>query len=726
MEILAPAGSILSLKAAIHGGANAVYLGLGEHNARVKSNDFTTDNLREWVSYAHLFGVKVYLTLNTAVKEQEIDRVLTLAKRAADSGVDALIVSDLGITRLLARSTDLPLHLSTQAGVQNELDASLLPSLGVKRVILSRESLLEDIPRIKRYVDEVEIFAQGAMCVCFSGGCLLGSHVFGQSGNRGVCNQACRLQYVASDASGKMLKEGRLLSPADLSLGAKVRELNRLGVDSIKIEGRLKRPAYVYAATKYYRDLLDEVDASDDLRDLSESFNRGYTDGYTICKSKRIINERTSSHIGVPVGRVESVCERKGYVFAQVSSDYHFAKGDGAKILRDGIEVGGSDVTSVKRIGALQEIPVSRGVKMGDEVCLTTNGEKIAAAEQIKNRLPIDLSIFGEVGKPIVIVASYGEISVEGSGTIPAERARSKDNGAILEKITQVGDTDFSVHSISDRTTEALFLPLAEVKDVRRRLLVALREKIIENSTPHYSLTLCDREVISDDRPIRKILEVLGAEDIASIDADAYVLTPQIADDETIRSALDAAQDKPCYLRLPKILRNAEIPAVRAMLERFPLRIFADNLYGVALARELGRGYIAGFGLNVFNTQTAAFFRDADHVCASTEFPLFGDLIFSAGKMPLMSFAHCPISVAYGVDCSTCGKRYDRLYYRDRDNRYLILRRESVSCDFVMYEDRITRKAGQKAPKSRFYSVIGLNLDEKRDMMKIVSEDRCE
>ena len=114
MEILAPAGSILSLKAAIHGGANAVYLGLGEHNARVKSNDFTTDNLREWVSYAHLFGVKVYLTLNTAVKEQEIDRVLTLAKTAADSGVDALIVSDLGITRLLARSTDLPLHLSTQ------------------------------------------------------------------------------------------------------------------------------------------------------------------------------------------------------------------------------------------------------------------------------------------------------------------------------------------------------------------------------------------------------------------------------------------------------------------------------------------------------------------------------------------------------------------------------------------------------------------------------------
>ena len=171
MELLAPAGTIAALKAAIKGGANAVYLGLGEHNARLKSNDFTTNNVSEWVGYAHLFGVKVYVTLNTAVKDDEICRVISIAECAARSGADALIVSDLGLASILSTICNVPLHLSTQAGVQNSLDALALKQLRIKRVILARETPSDDIPEIKKQVEEVEIFAQGALCVSFSGGC---------------------------------------------------------------------------------------------------------------------------------------------------------------------------------------------------------------------------------------------------------------------------------------------------------------------------------------------------------------------------------------------------------------------------------------------------------------------------------------------------------------------------------------------------------------------------
>ena len=189
MEILAPAGSIAALKAAIKGGADAVYLGLGEHNARIKSNDFNTENLSEWVGYSHLFGVKVYVTLNTAIKEEEIERALTLAKVAVNSGADALIISDLGLIKILSEISDVPLHLSTQAGVQNSADLLALKGLRIKRDILARETPLSEIKEIKKHIDEVEVFVQGALCVSFSGGCLLGSKVYGCSGNRGLCNQ---------------------------------------------------------------------------------------------------------------------------------------------------------------------------------------------------------------------------------------------------------------------------------------------------------------------------------------------------------------------------------------------------------------------------------------------------------------------------------------------------------------------------------------------------------
>ena len=730
MEILAPAGSIAALKAAIKGGADAVYLGLGEHNARLKSNDFNLDNLTEWVAYAHLFGVKVYVTLNTAIKEEEMDRALTLAEEAGKAGADALIVSDLGLAKRLSDCSDIPLHLSTQAGVQNSADLLALKGLRIKRVILARETPVSDFSEIKKHVEEVEVFAQGAICVSFSGGCLLGSKMYDCSGNRGLCNQACRLSYTATDAEGRELARGKLLSPADLSYGEAVLSDAFRAVDSIKIEGRLKRPFYVYAATKYYRHLLDgEKDLSADYRDLEESFNRGFTKGYSPNKSAKIINAKTSSHLGVRVGNVVKVEDRQGYKFAHVTSDYPFEKGDGAKILRDGIEVGGSDVTSVRRQGNLYVIPVSDGVRKGDVICLTTPAKKVEAVEHILNKLPIFITLKGRVGTPLELTAQAGNTVVSVQGDTDAQASNSSDNSAILEKLSKVGGTDFELSEIKDETEEPLFVHLSELNNVRRRLLAALKEKIIKDKTPVYhfdkTASLMSKKRIKKE--MMRVAEVSSSEEIERCaSAHAFVLTPNDFSAEVIEKALFAAGKRKCYLRFPKILREKEITFLKKRMEEFPQAgIYADNLYSVGLARTLSRPYIAGFGLNIFNEESVALYSDADWVCASTEYPYHGDLVYRAGKVPLMSFAHCPVSVVYKKECSSCDRSIGSLRYQSGDLRYLILRRRYASCDFTMYEDKVTRYP-PIGEKSCFYSLIGLNRQEKDAMIEYISEDICE
>lgn len=725
MEILAPAGSIAALKAAIKGGANAVYLGLGEHNARVKSNDFSTDNLAEWVGYSHLFGVKVYVTLNTAVKEEEISRVLSLAKVAADAGADALIVSDLGIVKILSEISDIPLHLSTQAGGQNSLDIEALKAFRIKRIILAREVPISDLSEIKKKANEIEIFAQGAICVAFSGGCLLGSKIYGASGNRGLCNQACRLTYTASDESGRVLKKGKLISPSDLSLGKGVLELAGK-VDSIKIEGRLKRPLYVYAATKYYRDILNGADERAAFRELSESFNRGFVKGYTLNKSAKIVNPLTSSHLGVSVGKILSLQERGGYPYAVVRSSYPFSKGDGAKILRNGVEVGGSDITSVQKIGRDYLIPISAGVKIGDEVRLTTNCRKVLEAERLENYLPIRIRLEGRIGEPLRISAMYGEFLAAISSDSLAEKAQSSDNRALTEKLSKLGGTDFVLSELQDLCDEALYIPVSELNRMRRDVLRMLRTAIIEARHPRYRVDLNGFHPgkLPSKRRAERLLEVSSAEELKDFVADRYIITADRFDQREMEKLLRSSSPKKCYLRLPKIAREKELPLLIDFLKEFPeLGIYADNLYAITIARNLGRGYIAGFGLNVYSEETAACYADADFVCASIEYPHYGNLIYRAGKVPLMSFAHCPFSVAYGTSCASCDKARSRLIYQSADARYLILRRESASCDFTMYEDRVTRYPLSAGEKSSFYSLIGLNEEEKRDMMKYISED---
>ena len=279
LELLAPAGSMDALRAAVQNGANAVYLGCGLFNARQSAKNFTTQTLTEAVKYCHVRGVKVHLTLNTLVSDREMHDLIELIRHAASTGVDAFIVQDLGVAELCRQiAPHVPLHGSTQMTIHNLAGVQLCAAMGMSRVVLSRELTREEI----RYICanspiEIEVFAHGALCMCYSGQCYMSAMIGGRSGNRGRCAQPCRQSYGYAH-----WEEKYPLSLKDNCLIHYLKELTAMGVASIKLEGRMKRPEYVATVTANYRKALDEGLVTPDMeQQLLTAFNRqGFTDGY--------------------------------------------------------------------------------------------------------------------------------------------------------------------------------------------------------------------------------------------------------------------------------------------------------------------------------------------------------------------------------------------------------------------------------------------------------------
>lgn len=288
MELLAPAGSYEALKAAVHSGADAVYIGGSRFSARASARNFDADAMEEWIRYAHLYGVDVHVAANTLIKEDETEEFLKYIGYLNEIGADAVIIQDLGMADAVHKLyPKLPMHASTQLTCASCDAAIELNRLGFSRIVLARELDSKAIEQIKKAVDcEIEIFVHGAICMSYSGQCLMSSMIGGRSGNRGHCAQPCRLPYKLEN-NANTVSSGYLLSPRDMCLAEHIGELYRIGVDSLKIEGRLKRPEYVSAVAGVYRKLLDEVrkPSKEEKKELLDAFNRsGFTDGYFVSK----------------------------------------------------------------------------------------------------------------------------------------------------------------------------------------------------------------------------------------------------------------------------------------------------------------------------------------------------------------------------------------------------------------------------------------------------------
>ena len=372
MEILAPAGDMSSLKSAVAAGADAVYLGTKDFNARSKAENFDDEQLRLAVSYCHERNVKVYLTFNTLIKSGEIAAAVRAAVKAADAGVDAFIVQDIGLLGVLQkRLPDIPYHASTQTGVHNVYGALFAQRAGFDRIIFSREILPCDISEIKAQTElETEIFVHGAHCVSFSGNCYFSSAVSGFSGNRGKCMQLCRKKYTLT-GNGKT-RSGYMLSAKDMRLIDKLTELESLGIDSLKIEGRLRSAEYVGTVTEAYKNALKGKPY--DITAVETVFNRGnFSTAYLSESRPDIIYPVQQNNIGSYVGTISSV------VNGVVKTDKRISpcEGDGYKILRNGREIGGA-------ICSHGQIKANCTARSGDVLRLTRSA---IIAKNIKSKI---------------------------------------------------------------------------------------------------------------------------------------------------------------------------------------------------------------------------------------------------------------------------------------------------------------------------------------------------
>lgn len=682
MELLAPVGTIQSLKSAVIAGADAVYFGLGELNARAKSLDFDRTNAKEWIDYCHLFGVKVYITINVNVYDSELEKAMSLVRVAYQSNADALIVSDLGLITLIRKEfPDFCIHVSTQAGIKNKSASDFYKKLGVTRVVFARESSLKEIASVSGV--EKEVFIHGALCVAFSGNCLLSCYVGGKSGNRGQCRQPCRQLYEVRDQNGKQLLDGYCLSTKDICLADYLQELENAGVDSLKIEGRLKSPEYVFAVTSYYRKLLDGVKSS--KKDILTAFNRGsFTPAYF--RGKNVIYTKTSSHIGYPAGKILKLEKKNGFSFATI--DCKLQKGDGLKILRNGFEVGGSDVTSCVKSGDRYVIPVSNGVRVGDELCLTRSTELTNEIQAQTRKISVDISL--KFGQRAYLSARSGDVGIEIYGDEPLNN-RDMSYDEIYAQMSKTGNTDFVLRSLE--FVGKGYLPKSRLNAMRNEGLEKLKNAIIRS----YSVERCKPTAFATLGVNEKISGTIIESDNLNISNqfDALVYYPNVISCEEFSKAGDFCRKigKPLFLKFPFLIGEDEQNEYIKFAFENGFGVYADNVSVVELARKYRVRYIAGIGLNIANKITASGYSDARAIISSIETGSHGlgenNFVYSFGRISLMYFEHCPNEVVSGQSCAKCQNKQRKLYYNHINSFELVARRTKYRCYYTLYSDKI-------------------------------------
>lgn len=703
-----------AFETALMSGADAVYLGLDDFNARMKAQNFTSENIADVVKRAHFYGAKVYVTINTILQNEEFTRLISLVKSAVCAKVDAFFVQDIGVCKVLKDCfPDICLHASTQMGVHNLYGAKVAKELGVSRVVLSRETKLEDIKAIKENTDlEIEYFVQGALCIAFSGNCYLSSVEQGASGNRGLCKQMCRLSYKAK--AGKDEDCGYLFSARDLCLAKSVNQLARAGVCSFKIEGRLRREGYVATAVQTYRKAVDfasrdrdYIPSKSEMRDLKVAYSRGeYLErAYLDDGTPFVVEKRFNNHTGVKIGYVKSVKEFKDGLFEIfIVSDKELEKGDGLKFFDKDVEKASLGVGQANKAGGTYSVVSKTKVKPGWQVNLICDAKKDKIALSEQRYVPIDISVVAKAGKPLEMTASAttrnGVVSVtKAAATLEKAQNAPTDANDISASCSKTADSGFSVREcVVD--TDGVFAPKSVINALRRDVLCALKEEIINANSP--KKVGINQEKI--DEYLAMKFENVKAERLFVARENEYgdfakkgektAIYPSVYSATAVKRLIDEydLDESEVALGLPIIANGKDIAAIEKLLADMPKikTLVSHNVYGLYFARK-GYEIVAGQGHNIANGYAvlAAEQLGAHAYEPSLEYRDFAahDTIkrYAPSKdIALMTFAHCPYKTIYGNDCKNCRYKGDISVSREKRS-YVIKRTRVAGCYFGLY-----------------------------------------
>jgi len=713
-ELLAPAGSLDAVRAAVANGADAVYLGAEKFNARDEGAQLTLDELAAACRIAHGRGSRIYLTLNTLVKPAELQDALAFLGEAIDRGIDAAIVQDVGLIRLIQQVyPGFEIHGSTQMTVHDASGARVMEEIGIDRVVLARENTLEDIREIRASVEKLglESFIHGALCISYSGQCYMSGMISERSANRGSCAQSCRKDYTLRDAdSGETLDSGFLISARDLAAHDSIAAIAEAGISCLKVEGRKKKPEYVAVVTRNYRDSLDRLAAGDDapleheaVQELVQIFSRGFTPGMYKGRAGRDYVTRTHpDKRGVELGVVAG--HHRGEIIVEVSSPLHVGDGVGFEPPEgQSGETIGFTLTGVRTIstrGAVirqglrgrHEVPLGwRLVRSADATLLARAAESFAAVEiPAGNRhVPLDIRAFGSAGGPLKLVFTDGDdaVTVRSHVQLAPASKRSLDEHQLRDQLGRLGTTPFILGTIDvSGLSDGLFLPVSELNHMRQSAVEELSGHLAwrndEKSGERISrIDAAIAHIGVDASPIRPphfqlTAEVFTLEDArtaaaagaTSISFDPFLRHPSPPRSKVSSLAAELAGSRVTFrLRLPTIVRPEERRGLDKWLD-LGLPVTSGHLGLVAELSRAGRDVTADYAVNCFNQHTAreVFRLGASEIVLSVELTTdemlqlvapwdgrgFDCLIY--GRPEGMTIEHCVLSAAFDREPTTC------------------------------------------------------------------------
>lgn len=667
MKILSPAGNFESLKMAVFNGADEVYLGINDFNARNNIDGFSLSNLKEAVDFAHIFGVKVNLAINILFTDEELQKALDIVVDSYNLGVDCFIIQDLGLASLIYKNyPEIEIHASTQMGLHNLEGVKAVEKFGFKRVVLARETPLEEIKRIKDNSKvEIEYFAHGALCVSFSGNCYLSSYLCNASGNRGKCKQLCRLPYTLMK-DNKVIKEGYLLSAKDFNMIDKLKDLENAGVDVLKIEGRARRPYYVGITTAEYIKALNRQKVNH--QDLMLGFNRNYTAGYFDGNGDIISN--IQNHIGLKIGKIEKVVIGKKFNEIYISSNQTLSPKSSFKVFDKNREIAtfsAYDLTEIKK--GYYRVTSTQKLKTGYNVHLIVDYNKEENMLKTVKKKEIEMLIFAEVNKPIKATFNINNTQYEVLGDI-LDKA-SNQPLTIEDLNNNFIKTELFKPTLLVKALDNVFIPKQKLNSFRRQVY----DKIIS------ILTATNRKQINSikvSKPKNKIKAFCDFQVVESLEDDFnktnILYSPSVYELKDIVRFQDKCKSlgKKAILDTPNFALKEDIELLTNIINETKISIVANNYYALNFDSEI----IIGAGLNVYNHTTASVLNKPI-ITAESE-------ISSRIDYPYMTLRHCPMKSHLKANCASCPYTDGFSYKMDNGKTLKLKRKKLNSCTFYL------------------------------------------
>ena len=732
IELLSPAGDFECLVSAVQNGANAVYFGLDKFNARVNGRNFESEELIKAIKYAKLRNVKTHLTLNILIKNNEFEEALKLVEFAYNSGIDAIIVQDLGLAKkIMELFPNLEVHSSTQMTIYNLDGAKEIEKLGYSRCVLARELSIEEIKNICKNTNiEIEVFIHGALCICYSGQCLMSSLIGGRSGNRGKCAGTCRLPYSLLK-DGEEQERGYLLSSKDVCTLDILPELTEAGVKSFKIEGRMKSKEYVGIVTSIYRKYIDLAESNqeyivdeEDREKLMQIFNRGgFSTGYLKGKlGKKMMYTKRPNHIGTLLGEVISYNQHKGHIKVKLSENLDLgdsiAIGDASckisELMQENNNIKTAKVNQIVTIGRIKgKIKPKDKVYKTVSIKLNQDIDQKISKENIKRKIncSIELRKNDVIKLELQDIATNISVKVAGNYTIQKADNTGITSKRVEEQLLKTGNTVFKIENINIKMDDNIIVPISSLNEIRRRGLEELEQRLLESfkrEQINLKLDFKEQSIMQKNDVkvtlcLNKINEEIDYAKLTNVD-NVYISFKYFLDENVKENIENISNNFSTYVMLPTVTKSNyeeliynNLPKIAEKVEG----IVVSNLSQIYEIEKLGikgKKIVANYTMNIENNFTVEELKklgvckyivppeaEKDTIQGLTRNIEKETIVY--GRTLLMTTEYCTIGTLKNCPAMCQKGKYT---LKDRIGFEFPIYTDRVNCNNLIYNSKIT------------------------------------